>query len=200
MAQSLTYLFDADGVLQRSAGSWADGLGALLPAGADAAAFLQDFLSVERTFLDRTGDLAAAIAPVLERWGSQHSPSAALDVICRIDVDAAVLELVDELRADGHTCSLASNQNPVRAAHMSTDLRYAERFDRLYYSCDLGVAKPAPGFFRAVLDDLSTAAEQVVFIDDKQENSDAASAIGMHGVCYEMSAGVDDLRRRLGLE
>ena len=71
-------LLDADGVLQRSAVSWRDGLGALLPAGADADAFLRAFLAVERTFLVRDGDLAAVrLRPALPAGGKvwQRGPA-----------------------------------------------------------------------------------------------------------------------------
>jgi putative hydrolase of the HAD superfamily len=191
------YLFDADGVLQSSAAPWTELFAEVLPAGADVRAFLGEFLAVEREFLIKEGDLGAAIAPVLQRWRSPVSPARALEAICRIDVDGEALALVEELRREGHLCALASNQNPVRASFMSRQLRYDERFDRQYCSCHLGCAKPDPAYFGAILTDLGRRADEMIFIDDKPENVEAATAAGMRGIAYERCEGVEVLRQRL---
>lgn len=47
------------------------------------------------------------------------------------------------------------------------------------FSCRIGHAKPDPAAFRWCLDALAVPADQVVFVDDREENIQAARAIGM---------------------
>lgn len=52
-------------------------------------------------------------------------------------------------------------------------------FDRLFLSFDLGVAKPNIAAFETVLAKMETSASNSLFIDDKLENINAASLLGL---------------------
>ena len=61
---------------------------------------------------------------------------------------------------------------------------WSASFDRRFYSCRLGLAKPDPAVYEAVLDDLGAAPQSVLFIDDRAENARAAAALGLHAVRF----------------
>ena len=76
-------------------------------------------------------------------------------------------------------CYLASNQDSYRARVMREHLRYADLLDGLFFSCDVGAAKPDPAFFAAVVDALELPADEVLFVDDVRPNVEAARAAGV---------------------
>ncbi|SCD89548.1 putative hydrolase of the HAD superfamily [Streptomyces sp. ScaeMP-e83] len=57
------------------------------------------------------------------------------------------------------------------------------------------VAKPDPAIYRIAAERAGVPAERCLFVDDRQENIDAAVALGMTGALYREPA---DLRRALG--
>jgi hypothetical protein len=73
---------------------------------------------------------------------------------------------------------------------MSEILGYKEAFDREFYSCDVGLAKPDLEYFRSILRELGIPPENVLFIDDKLENVCAAQEIGLlaEHLVYDTSA------------
>lgn len=58
-------------------------------------------------------------------------------------------------------------------------------FDRVFASGKAGMRKPDPRFYRYVLHEIKSAAGQVVFVDDKQENILAAQSLGMKAFLFE---------------
>jgi putative hydrolase of the HAD superfamily len=61
---------------------------------------------------------------------------------------------------------------------------WSASFDRRFYSCRLGLAKPDAAVYEAVLDDLRAAPQSVLFIDDRAENVVAAAAVGLQAVRF----------------
>ncbi|KAF9894654.1 hypothetical protein FE257_006542 [Aspergillus nanangensis] len=67
-------------------------------------------------------------------------------------------------------------------------------FDKVFPSGHVGMRKPDLEFFRHVLREISTAAEDVVFVDDKLENVMSAWSLGMHGIVFQNK---EDVQRQL---
>jgi HAD superfamily hydrolase (TIGR01509 family) len=57
-----------------------------------------------------------------------------------------------------------------------------QHFDALFLSHEINAIKPEAKAYTSVLDALQLAANEVVFIDDKLENVEAAQKLGMYGV------------------
>ncbi|OYW79133.1 MAG: hypothetical protein B7Z27_06135, partial [Sphingobacteriia bacterium 32-37-4] len=59
-------------------------------------------------------------------------------------------------------------------------------FDRLfikaYYSQNLGLRKPYPASFQAILDEQELEARETLFIDDTIKNVEAAQALGLQTI------------------
>ncbi len=83
----------------------------------------------------------------------------------------------------GVRVGLLSNNYPVVSDHLRRDPRFA-RFDALVFSNELGQKKPHADSFAALEQAMQHPASAVAFVDDVQENIDAANAFGFHGMLY----------------
>ncbi|WP_177183088.1 HAD family hydrolase [Deinococcus reticulitermitis] len=83
----------------------------------------------------------------------------------------------------GVRVGLLSNNYPVVSDHLRRDPRFG-RFDALVFSNEIGHKKPAPEAFARLEEAMGVGAAQVAFVDDVQENIDAAQAAGFHGLLY----------------
>ncbi|WP_019010515.1 HAD family hydrolase [Deinococcus aquatilis] len=83
----------------------------------------------------------------------------------------------------GVRVGLLSNNYPVVSDHLRRDPRFA-RFDALVFSNELGQKKPHADSFAALEQAMQHPAGAVAFVDDVQENIDAANAFGFHGILY----------------
>ncbi|WP_371403682.1 HAD-IA family hydrolase [Kribbella sp. NBC_00662] len=193
-------LFDADGVVQRPTSDWWSRLSSLVPA--DGEAFVADLMAAEKPSLVGKVDFRDALADVLRRWNSPASVDEALEPWSWFAAEPEVVSLIASLRAAGVGCHLATNQQAYRRAIMQDERGYGEWFDQTFYSCDLGLAKPDPAYFRAILGALDLPASSVLFIDDNVANVEAAAGVGLRAELYDLSAGVPalaELLRRYGL-
>jgi putative hydrolase of the HAD superfamily len=184
-------------VIQKHATGWRMGFSGLLSNDADVNAFMQDVFVAERPCLVGEGDFVASFAAVLAKWKSCYAVDEALRVFTQIEVENEVIQLIQSLRIDGIACHVASNQNSYRASYMSDDLGYYKLFDTEFYSCHVGSAKPDLAYFWAVINKLAIQPSQMLFLDDKENNVQAARAAGLRAAVFDLSAGVKGLRRVL---
>lgn len=107
----------------------------------------------------------------------------------RKDVPQRNLDLLKELRAKGYRLILLSNTNPFMmdwALNCEFDGKGSslnDYFDALYLSYRLGIMKPAPDFFRQVLDNENILPEETFFVDDGPRNVEAAGKLGFMTMC-----------------
>jgi epoxide hydrolase-like predicted phosphatase len=99
-------------------------------------------------------------------------------------LDAELIDLIKSLKAKGVRIGLLSNDALSLRAKLAL-LEIADLFDPLIISADIGVMKPAPEAFQAVLDQVSLPPERVLFIDDLPENISGANAVGIKGILYQ---------------
>jgi putative hydrolase of the HAD superfamily len=192
-------LFDADGVIQRPTHDWWPRLHELAPA--DGEAFVAELMEAERPTLVGKGSFPEVVAELLRRWGSQASVEDALEPWSWFEAEPSVVALIASLRAAGIGCHLATNQMAYRRSIMVAR-GYDEWFDQTFYSCDVGLAKPDPAYFRAILAAIDEPASSVLFIDDNAANVESARGVGLHAEQYELSTGVPvlvELLDRYGL-
>lgn len=107
----------------------------------------------------------------------------------RKDVPQRNLDLLKELRAKDYRLILLSNTNPFMmdwALSSEFDGKGSslnDYFDALYLSYRLGIMKPAPDFFRQVLDNENILPEETLFVDDGPRNVEAAGKLGFITMC-----------------
>jgi putative hydrolase of the HAD superfamily len=134
------------------------------------------------------------------KWNCAGTVDDLLRAWTAIQVDAEVVQLIGTVRASGVLCCLATNQEPFRGRYMSETLDYGAVFDRQFYSCDLGVSKPDPKYFAAILERLGRSPQEVLFIDDIEANTRAAASVGIHTETFTPPSGTspaDEMRRVL---
>ncbi|AZM55473.1 hydrolase [Streptomyces sp. WAC 01529] len=104
--------------------------------------------------------------------------------------DDAVVGLLRRVRAAGLPVLLVTNATPW----LADDLALlgltgpAGLFDDVISSADLGVTKPDRRIYETAAERAGTAPGRCLFVDDRQENVDAAEALGMTGLLYREPA------------
>lgn len=188
-------LFDADGVLQRSPDGWRQTLDGLLGEDPDGA--LDELFTQEQEYALTGGDFRKLAAGILKRRGIDTDPERVLDCWRLLEVDAAMIERIRQLRSTGVHCGLATNQQSVRVQHMRRMPEYAGVFDAEFYSVELGLAKPDPGYFSEIVRRIGIAPDYVLFVDDKEANVAGAREAGLHAEVFAADGGTPELDRIL---
>jgi putative hydrolase of the HAD superfamily len=192
-------LFDADGVLQFATRHWQPTLQSVLSLDNEmqAKAIVDDIFEAETEVLESATGFVEKLEAVLAKWDRASFLSETLNVLHSIEVHDDVMQIVQAIRRSGIPCHIASNQQALRAKHMSEGLNYRSLFDREFYSCFVGAAKPQVKFFDRVVAQLGCAASKVLFLDDRAENVEGARQAGLNAlVCYGTD-GATSLRRQL---
>ena len=188
-------MLDVDGVLIKPRpGGWAADLESDL--GLSRAALAEHFFAVhwDDVVMGRAG-LHERLAPVLAKI-APHLTSQRLaaywfekDAV----LDQRLLDDLAEVRARGVALHLATVQEHLRADHIWTTLGFRERFDAMHYAADLGCGKPDPAFFAKVGERTGFAPAQMLLIDDKAENVEAARSAGWRAALWDGSRRLADV-------
>ncbi|MEL6150430.1 MAG: HAD family phosphatase [Chloroflexota bacterium] len=99
-------------------------------------------------------------------------------------LDTRMVELIIRLRNNGHQVALLSNDVAELLRPRMIRMGIIGLFNPLIISSEIAVMKPYRGAYRAVLDALDMNATDTIFIDDRAENIDGATALGIHGIHY----------------
>ena len=98
--------------------------------------------------------------------------------------------LLRRVRRTGIQLALLSNA-PEPLAQAIDHSPWSRHFDQRYYSCRLGAAKPDPRAFQIVLRDRGAKPDEVLFIDDRAENTAAARNLGMRTITFTSASALD---------
>jgi putative hydrolase of the HAD superfamily len=106
-----------------------------------------------------------------------------------ISVEPGTVGLLSELHAGGTRLALLSNAGfdfagPFRFSPMG------QYFERVFVSAEMNALKPEPTIYLDVAAELGITPAQMVFIDNKSVNTDAAAALG---ITVHHFTGVDSL-------
>jgi epoxide hydrolase-like predicted phosphatase len=97
-----------------------------------------------------------------------------------------VIELVHELKSSGFRLGvLTNNVRELRHAWWPM-LDFANLFDDVVDSHEVGMRKPNRAIYELALGRLGVEAHRSAFLDDAQSNVDAASSIGIHGIWVDI--------------
>lgn len=188
-------LFDADGVLQTMPDGWRDLL--LGQLGDEPAETLRLLFTAEQEETLTGGSFRAKVVEVLQHRGVRTDPELIVENWRRLVVDPEMTARVRQLRAAGLRCALATNQQDVRVAHMRSMPEYDGLFDEQFYSSELGLAKPDPAFFDAIVERIGVPADEVLFVDDVPANVAGAREVGIRAEHFAQHGGIAELNRIL---
>ncbi|WP_337187103.1 HAD family phosphatase [Phenylobacterium sp.] len=99
------------------------------------------------------------------------------------DFNARLAHAVRELRSKAVRTFALTNTLSTEAQIMSRP-EFAGVFEGVVSSHDVGLTKPDPEIYRALLSRLQAAAGDVVFVDDLPGHVEAARALGLHGIHF----------------
>jgi putative hydrolase of the HAD superfamily len=136
---------------------------------------------------------AAAEGSVLERLFE-------LDTAAWTRIRTEVVHWAADLRAAGFATGILSNMPAEVLRRIEEQMDWIDGFRPQVYSCRLGLIKPEREIYQALLVELAAPPAQVLFLDDREENVEAAR---MQGLQAEVFTSLHELlplvRRRYGL-
>ncbi len=140
-------------------------------------------------FIDRLRAMYPMATPneIIDIWNSML-----------LDFPEYRLEFIENLAKENrHRLFLLSNTNALHIPHVETKMgakrfnRFKNSFEKFYLSHEIRLRKPNRDIFQFVLDDNGIIAEETLFIDDSQENTNAASSLGLH--TWNLLVGQEDI-------
>lgn len=131
-------------------------------------------------------DMKEELPVYLEKWGWSGDLDSFLAYWfeSEFNFDEKLNNSVQLLREKGLLCCLASNNEKYRATHLENRLREMDVLDKYYFSWSLKSKKNKPEFFEKIIEELGIAPDEIVFIDDEQQNIDAAKSLGIDARLY----------------
>lgn len=118
---------------------------------------------------------------VLDAWNS-----------CLLTIPQYKLDFIKEIRAEGYKTYLLSNTNDAHWQYIERNNfpePVSNYFHQLFLSQEMGMAKPNAEIYEEMLRQISTPAEECLFLDDSSANCKAAEALGIHS--YNVSVRTD---------
>jgi putative hydrolase of the HAD superfamily len=113
-------------------------------------------------------------------------------------LEVAMVELIRQLRAAGLRTALLSNSWGRSSYHRPL---FAELFDEVVISCEVGMRKPEERIFQLATSRLGLSPAECVFIDDIEANVLAAEGAGLIGLWHtEVPATAAMLTELLGMQ
>jgi len=141
-----------------------------------------------KQLLDKHRELWAWDDPVeelMERWFKAES-----------NVDHQLLALIRQLRANGIRCYIATDQEKYRAAYLRE--LFKGQFDDMFVSCEIGLEKQDPEFFKVALRKLKKTIPDitpgdVTYFDDSPKKVESAAQSGIRSIHYTNRSQVTQL-------
>ena len=99
-----------------------------------------------------------------------------------VRVDFDLINWLREIKPHYRTGLLSNAWNDLR--WLLHRLGVAEAFDVMVISAEEHLMKPDPAIYRLALERLEVQPEEAVFVDDREENVQAARSLGIHGIRY----------------
>lgn len=100
-----------------------------------------------------------------------------------IGVRREVIDIIRRLREQGHRVVILSNTNRLHCDYWPSQYPEVQQcVDKLYLSQDMGMRKPDPAIFNAVLEQEGVNVADAVFFDDNADNVKGALSIGLKTV------------------
>lgn len=104
-------------------------------------------------------------------------------------------EIQEKLKTLGIGNCILSNALPVLANTANCDDIISP--EHQFCSFDLGLLKPDHAIYEAVRKKLNCKFEELIFIDDKPQNTHAAAELGIHTVTFNAETIIEDITRLL---
>jgi FMN phosphatase YigB (HAD superfamily) len=110
-----------------------------------------------------------------------------------------MVNLHREIRAAGIPTHVLSNTNEIAIHHIRQRFPFFHSFDSYIFSHEVGAMKPTPAIYEALEQSAGLTGPDLLYIDDRAENIDAALARGWQSILHhDPAVTVPEVWRRLG--
>lgn len=99
-------------------------------------------------------------------------------------LDQELVDLLRRLHRNYRTALLSNAFSDLRQV-VAERLKFADAFDEMIISAEVGMMKPDLRIYQLALDRLVVKPEEAVFVDDFAHNIEAARAIGMEAIQFK---------------
>lgn len=115
----------------------------------------------------------------------------------RVSPNREVLEVVKDLKND-ITLVILSNSIDAHVSFLG-EIGLFDDFDIKIFSNEVGISKPKQEIYMLTLEKIGSQPEETFFVDDNQENIEAAIKLGIHGILYIDPLNLKNQLQLLGL-
>ncbi|MBR9680216.1 MAG: HAD-IA family hydrolase [Candidatus Altiarchaeota archaeon] len=124
-----------------------------------------------------------------QKWGV--SSDEIFDFWASLDTkNEEVIENLRNLKLKGYQIVLATNQEKYRLTRL-LDLLGGDLFDDVIASCNIGIKKPSPRFYKKILDRLGVKKQDIFFFDDRVENIEKLTSLGYQAKLFSNLSDLD---------
>ncbi|MFC1522871.1 HAD family hydrolase, partial [Elusimicrobiota bacterium] len=103
-----------------------------------------------------------------------------------LDLIEPMNELVKKLKTRKFQVFILSNTNHVHARYIRENYSFMDAADGFVLSCEIGLRKPDPEYFKYALKLAKVNPENALFIDDIEKNVEGARSVGIKSIlCKE---------------
>ena len=154
------------------------------PVGSFEAAYWRDRLAFDQAVLSPEAYWGGVAAEL-----SQPLSDDLLRQLTEIDnrswsrPDPVMAAWASALRPAGHRTAVLSNMPITVRGHLRT-AGWLPQFDYLCFSCELGCVKPEAAIFHDCLKGVGVEPAAALFLDDREENIEAARRLGIHAIHF----------------
>jgi putative hydrolase of the HAD superfamily len=111
-----------------------------------------------------------------------------------------MLKWVERLQRAGIRTGILSNMPDAMETGLRARHHWIESFDHHTWSHTVNLAKPEPAIYLHAAEGLHTPPANILFIDDKTENIDAALTVGMQAIQYTTHNAFEQEMHTRGLD
>jgi putative hydrolase of the HAD superfamily len=127
-----------------------------------------------------------------------------IEILRRVEVEIwahpiqGMLDWLSQLHAAGIKTGLLSNMPWDLITHLRTNCQWLGNFVFKTFSAEVRLIKPDPAIYQHTLHGLGVSAAEALFVDDREDNVQAARALGIHAIQFRSIARLKDDLEALG--
>jgi putative hydrolase of the HAD superfamily len=114
-----------------------------------------------------------------------------VEKLCRWEIEMwsnanpTMVEWLLKVSAAGIKTGLLSNMPADLAAHVQDNFDWMKKFTFKTFSAHVKLVKPDPAIYQHTLRGLGVKASETLFVDDRENNIEAARTLGMHAIQFQ---------------
>ncbi len=132
-------------------------------------------------------DLKKILPVWLKKWSWKKGVDAFLAYwfLKESKLDKKLLTAVKKLQQRNIGCYIATNQEKYRLSYLKKEMGLQGLFNGIFGSCQLGYKKPDVMFFQKLQKAIGYRAEQILYWDDQDKNTQAALKLGFKAETFK---------------